>query len=140
MEIIVLVVVLAVLVVGGATFAVSKGRNRGPELEPPRPPRLKPSGGGATAVEDRVEDIPADLVQQVEEALAEVEPEVDDETVVELEPGIDLVEEPEVEVEPARRPGSATGWPRPGACSRATSRASAAARSPRRPGRTSRRS
>jgi len=95
MEIIFLIVVLAVLVVGGATF-VARGRNRGPELEPPKAPRLKPGGGTdlAERVEDAppdvvepVEDVPADLVEQVEEALAEP-----------------AVLEPEVEVEPARRP------------------------------------
>ncbi len=103
MEIIVLVVVLAVLVVGGATFAVARGRNRGPELEPPKAPRLRPSGGG-TAVDDRVEEVPPDLVEQVEEALADVGPTVDEPTVIELEPGVDAVLEPEVEVEPPRRP------------------------------------
>jgi len=102
MEIIVLVVVLAVLVVGGATFVVARGRNRGPELEPPRAPRLKPGGGGP-AVDDRVEEVPADLVQQVEEALDEVGPD-DGPAVIELEPGIDLVEEERVEVEAPRRP------------------------------------
>ena len=102
MEIIILVVVLAVLVVGGATFAVARGRNRGPELEPPKAPRLRPSG--ATAVDDRVEEVPPDLVEQVEEALADVGPTVAEPTVVELEPGVGAVLEPEVEVEPPRRP------------------------------------
>jgi fused signal recognition particle receptor len=100
MEIIVLVVVLAVLLVGGATFVVARNRNRGPELEPPKAPRLKPSGGTTKTVEE----LPADLVEQVEEALADVEAEVDEPTVIELEPGIDLVEEPEVEVEAPKRP------------------------------------
>ncbi len=103
MEILLLVVVLAVLVVGGTTFVVARGRNRGPELEPAKPPRLRPSGGG-TAVDDRAEEVPADLVEQVEEALADIGPEVDEPTVVELEPGVEAVLEPEVEVEPPRRP------------------------------------
>ncbi|HEV8114600.1 MAG TPA: signal recognition particle-docking protein FtsY [Acidimicrobiales bacterium] len=103
MEIIVLIVVLAVLVVGGATFAATRNRSRGPELEPPGTPILKPSGGG-TAVEDRVEEVPADLVERVEEALAEVGPDVEVPTVVELEPGIEAVIEPDVEVEAPRRP------------------------------------
>jgi fused signal recognition particle receptor len=104
MEIILLVVVLAVLVVGGATYAVARGRHRGPELEPPKPPRLKPSGGGSTSLKER-EDVPADLVKQVEEALADVGPD-DEPRVIELEPDIDLVEAPEVEieVEVAKRP------------------------------------
>jgi len=103
MEIIVLIVVLAVLVVGGATLAVSRSRGRGPELEPPKAPLLRPSGGG-TATLNRVEEVPADLVERVEEALAEVGPDVEVPTVVELEPGIEAVIEPEVEVEAPRRP------------------------------------
>ncbi len=103
MEPILLIVILAVLVVGGATFAATRNRSRGPELEPPGTPILKPSGGG-TAVEDRVEEVPADLAERVEEALAEVGPDVEVQTVVELEPGIEAVIEPDVEVEPARRP------------------------------------
>ncbi len=102
MEIILLVVALAVLVVGGASFVVVRGRNRGPELEPPKAPRLRPSGGG-TAVDER-EDLSADLVEQVEEALADVDAEVVEPTVVELEPGNELVEEPAVTLEPAPRP------------------------------------
>jgi len=98
MEILVLVVVLAVLLGSGATFVAVRSRNRGPALEPPRAPRLRP--GGTTAVDD----VPSDLVEQVEEALAEVDAEVDTATVIELEPGIDLVEEPEVVAEPVRRP------------------------------------
>jgi fused signal recognition particle receptor len=76
-EIVLLLVVVTVVVLGGATF-VARGRHRGPELEPPKTvPVLTPKAAAAPTVELTDED-EADLAAKVEEALAgvAVEPEV----------------------------------------------------------------
>ena len=104
MVVVLLVVAIAVVVaVVGGFYFVAHGRERGPELEPPaRTPTLKPGGGASpvrgTDLEAPPEDrVPPELVEQVEEALAEA-------PVTELEPGIELVEELPVELGPPKRP------------------------------------
>jgi len=79
MELVLLLVILTVVVLGGAAFVVT-GRKRGPELEPPKErPVLRPK------VERPGED-EAELAAKVEEALALVQMEDREPPVVEPEP------------------------------------------------------
>jgi fused signal recognition particle receptor len=78
MEIAIIIVVLAVVVVGGVALVARGRRDRGVGLEPPAPPAVPP-----TAPPEPVDE---DLVAQVEDALAGVHDEASRGTAVEAPP------------------------------------------------------
>ena len=78
MEIAIIIVVLAVVVVGGVALVARGRRDRGVGLEPPAPPTVPPTAP--------TEPVDEDLVAQVEDALAGVHDEASRGTAVEAPP------------------------------------------------------
>jgi fused signal recognition particle receptor len=90
MEIGIIIVVIAVLVLGGIAFVARGRRDRGVGLEPPPPPHAEPT--------TPPEPVDEDLVAEVENAFAGVHDEASRGTVLEAPP------EPEAPAPPAARP------------------------------------
>jgi fused signal recognition particle receptor len=90
MEIGIIIVVIAIVVLGGIAFVARGRRDRGVGLEPPAPPGPAPAAA--------TEPVDEDLVAEVEDAFVGVHDEASRGTIVEAPP------EPEAPAPPAARP------------------------------------